>query len=314
MPRYTDNDIKSATGVNLQEFLQAQGYELKKADGKSKKLEGYGGLYIFEKGFHHFSEDAKGNAIHFCRQYMDMGFQDAVQALLDFQGIRREEELNPPTYQKKTSYQKPTYKAKPKTPFQPKEFQAPQETKWENPPQFENQQKEEFRPPPVAEAYGMPPDDYDLPPEAFGMPPNDYDLPPEAFGMPPDDYGLPPEAYDMPPDDYGFPPEAHLNQQGGNSFSPQSQEEVVFQVPSMAEHDSFQRQETRPPPLEYGRTAPIKPKEESIEPMVLPPKSDDKSGYKSFCYLTQERALDKDIVNNLMKQGQIFEATTQFKD
>lgn len=300
MPRYTDNDIKAATSVNLQQYLMAQGHELKKSDSKSMKLEGHGGLYIFEKGFHHFSDDSdrgKGNAIHFCRYYLDMGFQDAVQSLLDFQGIRREEELNPPTYQRKTSYQKPMPKPKPKTPLQSAEFQVPQG----------NQQREEFRPPPMAEPYGMPP------------PPDDFDLPPEAFGMPPDDYDSPPEAYDMPPVDYDLSTDVYLNQQGGNSFSPQNQGEVEFQLPAMAEHDSFQQQapqQNHPPPQEYQRKPPIQPqpKEEvPKEPMILPPRSDDKSGYKSFCYLTQERALDKDIVNDLMKQGKIFEATTQYQ-
>ncbi len=271
MPRYTDNDIQSACNVNLQEYLMAQGCELKKVDGKSKKLEGHGGLYIFEKGFYHFSEENKGNAIHFLRQYMDMDFQDAVQSLLDFQGIRREEELNPPNYQRNNSYQKKTSYKKPLPKPKPEQA-APQ-------PQQPQAQRE------------MPPEPYGIPP-----PPDNYDFPPEAFGIPPDDYDLPPEPFGTPPENG----------------------EVEFEVPSMSEHDSFQEQQApqqnHPPPQERKpRIQPRAKKEESPKiPMELPPRSSDKNAYKSFLYLTQDRALDKDIVNDLMKQGKIFEATTQY--
>ncbi len=349
MPRYTDNDIRAATDVNLQEYLMSQGYELKKSDRKAMKLEGYGGLFIFEKGYHHFSDESstgKGNAIHFCRNYLDMGFQDAVQALLDFQGIRREEELNPPTrtnsYQKKSSYQKPVQK----------KTQHSQNGQWENTqkpysPQ-ENQVKEQFYSPPREEYSNnshehsnIRPENFDIPLETFNIPPEGYgmsddysSIPPEGYGMqedyshiPPEGYGMqedyshiPPEGYEMSENHLNIPQETTQKEHGGNnSFSSQSQEEVVFVVPSMKEHDSYQQEKqlTRPPPQEFQKKAPLKPnpkvEEAPKEPMVLPPRSDDKSGYKSFLYLTQDRALDKDIVNDLMKQGKIFEATTQYQ-
>ncbi len=400
MPRYTENDIQSACNANLQEYLMAHGYELKKADGKSKKLEGYGGLFIFEKGFFHFSEENKGNQIHFLRQYMDMGFQDAVQSLLDFQGIRREEELNPPTYSRKNTYQKPRPQPKPQQAPQP-QYQQPQAQREVPPPTAEpygmpQPTAEPYgmppptvepygmppptaepygMPPPTAEPYGMPPptaEPYGMPPptaEPYGMPPpmaepfempppppDDFHLPPEAFGMPPDDYGLPPEPYGILQENHNLPPVSQEIPQGtpivppevqpirasdliaeprhpdsyvlhpeeGYSVTPQ--EEVEFQVPSMAEHNSNQQkqreyqqapQQNHAPQQEYQRATPIQPRakveEPPKEPMVLPPRSTDKNAYKSFLYLTQDRALDKDIVNDLLKQGKIFEATTQYQ-
>lgn len=336
MPRYTDTDIQSALRANLQEFLQSRGYQLKKSDSKSMKLEGHGGLYIFEKGFCHFSEDSKGNSINFLREYMDMGFQDAVQSLLDFQGIRREEELNPPTYQRNNSYQKPkqNYKPPPQVPppQQAPPQQAPPPKEWNGNvlPLLHNLSKEEF------EQFGQLPQEtrWEEPP-----PPDDF------YGQPPPDdfYGEPP-----PDDFYGqqFEPEIPPDTQipspisQGNPLPLQNTEEAVnYELPPQSEYEGawgsnlaedyrqYQAQQQQPapvqPPPQPTTTQQNQPlpklqskrieEEQPKVPMVLPPKSEDKSGYKSFLYLTQDRALDKEIVNDLMKQGLIFEATTQFQ-
>lgn len=280
MPRYTDNDIKSALGVNLQEYAVAMGFELKKSDGLSKKIEGYGGLFVFEKGFCHFSEDKKGNAINFAREYLGLGFQDAVQSLLDFRGIPREEEFKPPTYNRNNSYQKAPTQRKKQEQYQRKEQKLPD---------FKENLQQNYRDVPPDDFYGQPPPD-----DFYGQPPPD-----DFYGQPPPDdfYGEP------PPDDFHGqpPPDLQENQMNIN-------EKVVFEVPSMSEHDSFQQ---KAPPQTHA--PPKKEMQEPKEPMVLPTLSDDRKFKKSFDYLTNERCLDKEIVDNLMKSGQIFEASTQFK-
>ncbi len=276
MPKYSKEDIAQATDVNLQDYARHMGFELKKADQKSMKIEGHGGLYVFEKGFHHFSAVKKGNAIHFAREYLGMGFQEAVKSLHDFKGYVPEMEHT--SFPQKTSYQKPVSRPNPP----PKQQQEAHHQQAPPPEQYQRQPVQpEFVAPP-------PPMDYDMPP-----PPMDFDLPPEAFGEPP-----PPEFYEEqvraaivePKTDYSYTP-------------PPFPDGVELELPPMSEHDSFEKKQP----------APTFEKEERGE-MQLPPKSNDPHGYKSFLYLTKERGLDKDIVNSLMKQGDIFEATTQFKE
>lgn len=352
MPRYTDNDIKSATNVNLQEYAQAMGFELKKADSKSKKIEGYGGLYVFEKGFQHFSEDKKGNAIHFAREYLGMGFQDAVQSLLDFQNIQRELENHRPSYNQNNFYQKQPSKPKiqgqsrqyQQAPQQAYQQQAPPQTYEQVPHQPQQAPPQTFQEKPPDDFYGQPhPEEYwgEPPPEEYwGEPP-----PEEFWGEPPPQefQGMPPESYEQeipPPETFNAPPPIQpihqpipqATAQQSVATTPKQEEELVFEVPSMEEHESFQsvnyahtyqevQAEKQPTQVPQQTHAPVNKQwqqasQEEVpkEPMVLPSRSSDKSAYKSFLYLTEERCIDKDIVNNMMKQGKIFEASTQFKD
>lgn len=324
MPSYSKEEIAVATSVNLQDFLQSKGYELKKADGLSKKLEGYGGLYIFEKGFHHFSEDKSGNNIHFCRDYLGMGFQEAVKELHNFVGYVPTVEYN---FASQYSNYRKENTAKPKPlPTAPAKKTAPQ---FQNPPVEQYQPPQQFREqaPPIPQ-YQEPPEAFgEPPPEFFGEPPPEFwgEPPPEAFGEPPNFYDqAPPQQYDQaPPQQYNQVPPQQYNQApppqvpppaipeyDGNlppdfmGELPQLDEEdfgeVAFELPSINEHETMGK--LHPPTFQ---------KQEDREEMVLPPKSNDQSGYKSFLYLTNDRGLDKDIVNDLMKKGQIFEATTQ---
>ena len=52
---FTSDEIQKAYNTNLIEYAKSQGFEIKKADRKSYKVKGYGGLYLFPHAFHHFS-------------------------------------------------------------------------------------------------------------------------------------------------------------------------------------------------------------------------------------------------------------------
>ena len=62
----------------------------------------------------------------------------------------------------------------------------------------------------------------------------------------------------------------------------------------------------------YANTLPPLPPVPKHEELVLPEKSTEQT--KVICYLTEERCLDRQIVDDLIKQGNIYQAATKSKD
>ncbi len=318
MPKYSKEDIAQATNVNLQDYARHMGFELKRADAKSMKIEGHGGLYVFEKGFHHFSAEKKGNAIHFAREYLNMGFQEAVESLHKFKGYVPEMEHT--SFPQKTGYQQPKPPPEPKVNVQ---------NTYENvakqpppPPVVDNAPPVVDYPAPVTEE--RPPIEAynDPPPQQFsgGMPDYDeeqalldrFEPPEEVFQQPP------PEEFPFLPMD--LQPEQHKPPPVPTAQQPIPQQHQPLQPPPEPLQDEFSMPEIPMPqiadiPVQEAPAPLVQPlAEEPVrEEMTLPPKSDDKNGFRSFKYLTDERGLDKDIVNDLMRKGQIFEAVTEAK-
>lgn len=359
MPHYTERDIKEASSVNLIEFARSQGFDMKREDNKAFRIKGNGGLFVFEGGFYHHSEQKKGNSIHFCKDYLDMKFQEAVQTLLDFKGVMREEEYAPRTAynSQNQNYGRP-----------PIQNQRPQQKYFhQNEPQdYDRQQTQPFQPQQNAQGqqFQVSPQDFGRhqeqmqrqSPEFYGEPPpiDEYynDLPPEYWGEPP------PEANNF----YGEPVDYQWGNEYQLSFQEQPfQEQPFFQEQNFPENPmvepNFQGNQTQfqsAPPIESSPhrpsqdVSPPKPTQDSqihenynleyelphsyehdlFEPimenlleeqrekkekLVLPPKSSDKNGSSAFHYLTETRCCDKDIVNKLMNEGDIFEAQTEAK-
>ncbi len=82
MAHFSKEQIQEANRTNLIEYARMNGYDLKKSSGGSFKVEGFGGLYLWEKGFNHFSEEKKGNVIQFVMEYEGKTFPQAVEELL----------------------------------------------------------------------------------------------------------------------------------------------------------------------------------------------------------------------------------------
>lgn len=84
--RITDEQKERAAFVNLPQFLMAHGFDLKKV-GREYVWKDHDSLHIKdnssgERGaWFRFSEDKGGDNIGFLREYMDMSFVDAVEAL-----------------------------------------------------------------------------------------------------------------------------------------------------------------------------------------------------------------------------------------
>ena len=84
--RITDEQKERAAFVNLPQFLMAHGFELKKV-GKEYVWKDHDSLHIKDNGpgergqWFRFSENKGGDNIGFLREYMDMSFADAVEAL-----------------------------------------------------------------------------------------------------------------------------------------------------------------------------------------------------------------------------------------
>ncbi|MFI3255428.1 MAG: toprim domain-containing protein [Eubacteriales bacterium] len=82
MPHFSKEQIQEANRTNLIEYAKSIGYELEKPSGGACKVKGYGGLFVFERGFCHHSEDKKGNVIQFLMEYENKTFPQAVEDLL----------------------------------------------------------------------------------------------------------------------------------------------------------------------------------------------------------------------------------------
>ncbi|MFI3326003.1 MAG: toprim domain-containing protein [Clostridia bacterium] len=80
---FTSDELHKAFETNLIEYATSQGFDVVKADRKSYKINGFGGLFLFPHGFYHFSSQEKGNIIDFCRIYLNLDFIPAVESILD---------------------------------------------------------------------------------------------------------------------------------------------------------------------------------------------------------------------------------------
>ena len=84
--RITDEQKERAAYVNLPQFLMAHGFDLKRV-GKEYVWKDHDSLHIKDNGpgergvWHRFSTDEGGDNIGFLREFMGMGFVEAVEAL-----------------------------------------------------------------------------------------------------------------------------------------------------------------------------------------------------------------------------------------
>lgn len=79
---FTEEEIKQVFATNLIDYARSQGFAVEKADRKSYRVKGHGGLYLFSKGYHHFSRRESGNIIDFAREYQGLSFITAVETIL----------------------------------------------------------------------------------------------------------------------------------------------------------------------------------------------------------------------------------------
>lgn len=107
--KITDEQIKRANYVNLPQFLMMHGFDLKRV-GKEYVWKEHDSLHIrdnapVERGqWYRFSESKGGDNISFLREYMNMSFADAVEALTG-EHIDRTYTASTRTYQPKTVQQ-----------------------------------------------------------------------------------------------------------------------------------------------------------------------------------------------------------------
>lgn len=90
--------------TNLIEYAKIQGFEMKKATDISYHIKGFGGLHVFKKGFHCFSDDSKGNILNFVEQYQGLKGKDAIANILGVRTYANTIDFTP------TRFEKPTIK------------------------------------------------------------------------------------------------------------------------------------------------------------------------------------------------------------
>ena len=87
MRKFTFEEYEKVFSTNLIEYAKSQGFDIKKADRKSYKVKGYGGLYLFSNAFHHFSDSESGGIIEFAMKYQGLSKEQAIENILSFSGI-----------------------------------------------------------------------------------------------------------------------------------------------------------------------------------------------------------------------------------
>lgn len=90
---FTREQMLQVYGTNLIQYAKLQGFEMKKSDRKSYHIKGYGGLYVFEKGYHHFSNSVSGNIIDFAKEFQNLTFIQAVENILGTEAYQNEKPL-----------------------------------------------------------------------------------------------------------------------------------------------------------------------------------------------------------------------------
>ena len=83
--KLSQEEIDNAANTSLVDFLLSRGEHLEKRGGTFFWISGGNNSVAFIPSkpniFKHFSTGVSGNAIQFCREYLDMSFQDAVETL-----------------------------------------------------------------------------------------------------------------------------------------------------------------------------------------------------------------------------------------
>ena len=79
---FTNEEMSRVFDTNLIEYAISQGFDVVKADRKSYRVKDYGGLFLFPKGYHHFSETDSGNIVGFAKKYQGFSFIEAVEHIL----------------------------------------------------------------------------------------------------------------------------------------------------------------------------------------------------------------------------------------
>lgn len=79
---FTEHEIEQVFDTNLIEYAIAQGFDVEKADRHSYHIHKSGGLFLFPRGFYHFSTMEKGNIIDFAMKYQNLTFIGAVESIL----------------------------------------------------------------------------------------------------------------------------------------------------------------------------------------------------------------------------------------
>ncbi len=80
---FTNEEMSRVFDTNLIEYAKSQGFNVVKADRKSYRVKDYGGLFLFPKGYHHFSETDSGNIVGFAKKYQGFTFIEAVEHILN---------------------------------------------------------------------------------------------------------------------------------------------------------------------------------------------------------------------------------------
>lgn len=80
---FTSDEIRKVFETNLIQYAVNQGFEVEKSDRKSFSVKGFGGLFLFPHGFHHFSANESGNILDFCKTYQGLEFKEAVENILN---------------------------------------------------------------------------------------------------------------------------------------------------------------------------------------------------------------------------------------
>lgn len=96
--RLFDNEtLQIAYSVNLVDYAQACGYELKDGGRDAYHVKGFGGLYIFKhgRGWYRWQEGAGGDVVKFLQQMQGKTFVESIYTLLDYKNARPMETVAP---------------------------------------------------------------------------------------------------------------------------------------------------------------------------------------------------------------------------
>ncbi|MBR1442531.1 MAG: DUF3991 domain-containing protein, partial [Firmicutes bacterium] len=85
---FTEEEIELARKVNLVDYLQSKGIQLKQV-GREYTMPEHDSMRIRDNRFFWNSRNMGGNAVDFCMKYFGMDFTSSVGELLDFSGYRK---------------------------------------------------------------------------------------------------------------------------------------------------------------------------------------------------------------------------------
>ena len=81
--QYTAEQKEYANSVSLVDFLLRRGEKLKKSGSEYRWVSGHGSMTIKENKWHRHSVKEGGYPVSFCMEFLNMKYQDAMNALLD---------------------------------------------------------------------------------------------------------------------------------------------------------------------------------------------------------------------------------------